>query len=97
MHAYLEMCILYFHIPSYCLFLLSSLLKMQVPGCQCHACKHHTRAYIHHLLIAKEMLAEVLLYHHNQHQVMELFREARERISDGTFQTWSEGLLESLK
>eukprot|EP01034_Spumella_vulgaris_P042165 gene42165-52278_t len=39
-----------------------------VAGCQCHACKHHSRAYIHHLLIAREMLAEVLLYHHNQHQ-----------------------------
>lgn len=30
-----------------------------VPGCGCFACKHHTRAYLHHLLHAHEMLAQV--------------------------------------
>ncbi len=30
-------------------------------GCTCPACKSYTRAYIHHLLNAHEMLAEVLL------------------------------------
>jgi queuine tRNA-ribosyltransferase subunit QTRTD1 len=30
-------------------------------NCKCLACRSHTRAYIHHLLNAHEMLAEVLL------------------------------------
>lgn len=46
-------------------------------GCECHACAHHTRAYIHHLLKSKELLADVLLHAHNQHQVLILFRRAR--------------------
>lgn len=46
-------------------------------GCECHACVHHTRAYIHHLLKSKELLAEVLLHAHNQHQLLILFQQAR--------------------
>jgi Queuine tRNA-ribosyltransferase len=45
--------------------------------CDCHACKHHTRAYIHHLLLAKEMLGDILVYCHNQHQIVQLFNEIR--------------------
>ena len=32
-----------------------------VEGCECLACAKHTRAYLHHLLVVHEMLAEVLL------------------------------------
>lgn len=66
-----------------------------VEGCQCHACKHHTRAYIHHLLLSKEMLAELLLFHHNQHQLLQLFDTARSRIGSGTFDSWSAQLCRS--
>ena len=30
-------------------------------GCSCYTCTHHTKAYIHHLLAVKEILATVLL------------------------------------
>ena len=30
-----------------------------VTGCQCHACVHHTRQYIHHLVKAKELLGNM--------------------------------------
>lgn len=47
-------------------------------GCNCHACKHlYTRSYIHHLLKARELLADVLLYQHNQHQLLNFFNAAR--------------------
>lgn len=61
-----------------------------VAGCQCHACKYHTKAYIHHLLKSKEILADVLLYLHNQHQVLLLFQCARHylSISKETFLMW---------
>ena len=45
-------------------------------SCSCYSCKSHSRAYIHHLLIAHELLGEILLYRHNLHQfttLMELF------------------------
>ena len=63
--------------------------------CQCHACTNHTRAYIHHLLIAKEMLGDILIYCHNQHQTVQLFNEIREVKVSGliTFQDWSARLL----
>ena len=47
-------------------------------GCTCHACRHHTRAYIHHLIRAKEMLGEILMYGHNQHQLIRLFDVCRD-------------------
>ena len=30
-------------------------------GCECYCCLHHTRAYIHHLLCTREILARTLL------------------------------------
>ena len=49
--------------------------------CTCHACIHHTKAYIHHLLLCRELLGEVLLYHHNRHQLYEFMKEARSLIA----------------
>ena len=59
-----------------------------VVGCSCHACRHHSRTYIHHLHICKEILAEVLLYHHNMHQTMALFAAARAHIKNKSFDKW---------
>ena len=53
--------------------------------CTCHTCRHHHRAYIHHLLLAKEMLAWVLLQIHNHHIVEGLFQGVRDSIAQGTF------------
>lgn len=57
-------------------------------GCTCHGCRHHTRAYIHHLHLSHEILAEVLLYHHNVHQLRRLFDSARQAIHNGEFVQW---------
>lgn len=57
--------------------------RPMVEGCKCYACRKHTRAYIHHLLNAHEMLAEVLLMMHNTHQYGLLFESAREAIAGG--------------
>lgn len=45
-----------------------------VEGCDCYACRRHHRAFIQHLLNAKEMLGWTLLQVHNYH-VMSLFFE----------------------
>lgn len=64
-------------------------------GCACHACRHHTRAYIHHLLKSNELTADVLLYQHNQFQLMRTFQEAQKQIHEagGNFHNWKSSLL----
>ena len=47
-----------------------------VAGCQCLSCAggRFSRAYIHHLICAKEVLADVVLYGHNVHHMLEMIR-----------------------
>lgn len=44
-------------------------------GCSCLTCRTHSRSYIYHLVCAKELVAEILLFVHNLHAVLELLRE----------------------
>ena len=55
-----------------------------------YTCRNFSRAYLRHLLMAKEMLAGTLLSLHNIHFFLELMAEARRRIADGSFGGWSE-------
>jgi|UniRef100_A0A7S2U6Z2 tRNA-guanine family transglycosylase len=57
-----------------------------VKGCRCMACKddRHSRAYIHHLIKTKELLAEILLNGHNLHQLLLLFQELSTSISENS-------------
>lgn len=57
-----------------------------VSGCQCYTCKTYHRAYIRHLLNAKEMLAWTLLQVHNHHTVDNLFAGIRQSIANGTLE-----------
>lgn len=54
--------------------------------CQCYACQRHHRAYLQHLLHAKEMLGWVLLQVHNHHVMDEFFAGIRSSIEKGTFE-----------
>jgi hypothetical protein len=47
-----------------------------VPGCKCMTCSSDkfSRAYIHHLVCAKEMVAEILLFGHNLYHLLDLVR-----------------------
>ncbi|KAI9682467.1 MAG: hypothetical protein M1829_000259 [Trizodia sp. TS-e1964] len=55
-------------------------------GCKCYTCTKHHRAYIQHLLMAKEMLAWVLLQLHNHHIMDVFFAAVRESIAQNTFE-----------
>jgi len=57
-----------------------------VEGCNCYACRRHHRAYVCHLLAAKEMTAWVLLQLHNLHVVELFFNAVRKSIANGTFE-----------
>ncbi|KYK56786.1 tRNA-guanine transglycosylase family protein [Drechmeria coniospora] len=62
---------------------LSTSLSPLSDGCQCYACRHHHRAYVHHLLNAKEMLGWNLLQMHNHHVVDEFFCGVRRMLAKG--------------
>ncbi|KAF7382191.1 hypothetical protein HZH66_013623 [Vespula vulgaris] len=58
--------------------------------CQCLTCKNHTRAYLHHLHVTKELLGMVLLMIHNTHHYLEFFNAIRQSIKDNTFSQFRE-------
>ena len=66
-------------------------------GCSCPACRRYSRAYIHHLLKAKEMLGLRLLVLHNLCFYNRLMEEIRESLDNGTFSNYKYTMLESLK
>ncbi len=55
------------------------------PACDCYTCGHYTRAYVHHLFRAKEMLSATLATVHNERFVVRLVDRIRQSIVDGAF------------
>ena len=53
-------------------------------GCACPACRKHSRAYLHHLFKAGEMLGPMLLTWHNIQYYQDLMAELRDAILTGT-------------
>jgi queuine tRNA-ribosyltransferase len=53
--------------------------------CDCYTCAHYTRAYIHHLFKAKEMLAATLCTIHNERFIIRLVDRIRDAIVAGDF------------
>ncbi len=51
-------------------------------GCHCYTCRHFSRAYLRHLVVAKEMLAATLMSIHNVYFLLELTRQARQAIQE---------------
>ena len=54
-------------------------------GCQCPACRHYSRAYIRHLLKAKEMLGMRLCVLHNLYFYNTMMEEIRSAIEEGRY------------
>ncbi|MFQ5624897.1 MAG: tRNA guanosine(34) transglycosylase Tgt [Paracoccaceae bacterium] len=53
------------------------------PSCTCPACRDYSRAYLHHVSRAKEIISSMLLTWHNQHYYQELMAGLRRAIADG--------------
>ncbi|MFQ5775595.1 MAG: tRNA guanosine(34) transglycosylase Tgt [Kiloniellaceae bacterium] len=53
------------------------------PECACPTCRNHSRAYVHHLFRAEEMLGPILLTRHNLYYYQELMRTLRAAIAAG--------------
>jgi queuine tRNA-ribosyltransferase len=63
------------------------------PECDCYTCGHYTRAYLHHLFRAKEILASVLSTIHNERFIIRLVDDIRESIDAGHFEALREDFL----
>ena len=64
------------------------------PECDCATCGRYDRAYLRHLVVAAELLAFRLISIHNLRFLVRLGEEARRRVRQGTFGSWSRAWLE---
>lgn len=63
-------------------------------GCQCPACKTYSRAYIRHLLKAKEMLGLRLVVLHNLYFYNKMMEEIREAIRENRYKSYKKEKIE---
>ena len=66
-------------------------------GCNCPACRSYSRAYIRHLLKAKEMLGMRLCVLHNLYFYNTMMEEIRDAIDAGEFQAYKKRKLEGME
>lgn len=59
-----------------------------------YTCRHFSRAYLRHLVMAKELLAHTLLSIHNLHFFLDLMAQARAHIEAGDYTSWSRSWIE---
>ncbi|WP_191285288.1 tRNA guanosine(34) transglycosylase Tgt [Aliiroseovarius zhejiangensis] len=57
-------------------------------ACTCPACRNYSRAYLHHVFRAQEMISGMLLTWHNLHYFQEIMQGMRDAIAAGTFAEW---------
>lgn len=63
-------------------------------GCTCYSCQNFTRAYIRHLMKAKEILGCMLLSIHNVHFLIQHVQSMRAAILDGDLKDYTSAFLQ---
>jgi queuine tRNA-ribosyltransferase len=64
-------------------------------NCHCYTCQNFSRAYLRHLIVAKEMLAATLISIHNLNTLIELTHRARQAIIAGEFKVFAAAFLQN--
>ncbi|SEK27401.1 tRNA-guanine transglycosylase [Roseovarius nanhaiticus] len=59
--------------------------------CTCPACRNYSRAYLHHVFRAQEMISGMLLTWHNLHYYQEIMSGMRQAIAAQRFDAWQQG------
>jgi queuine tRNA-ribosyltransferase len=62
------------------------------PSCTCYTCAHFSRAYLHHLFRAREILGSMLNTIHNLHFYQTIMAGMREAIARGSLDAWAANL-----
>lgn len=63
-------------------------------ACSCYTCQNYSRAYIRHLIVAKEMLSATLLSIHNLQTLINLTHDMRQAICEGRFSSFVQDYFE---
>jgi len=58
-------------------------------ACVCYTCRNFSRAYLRHLIVAKEMLSATLLSIHNLHTLIQLAMDMRQAILENRFEQFA--------
>ena len=66
------------------------------PECTCYTCQNFTRAYLRHLFNIKEVLGLRLATIHNLTYYMTLMEKIRSTITNGNYESWSNGFLSQM-
>jgi queuine tRNA-ribosyltransferase len=64
--------------------------------CACSVCRRHSRAFLRHLYMTGEMLASILLTHHNLFYFLDTMRRVRQAIRSGDFTRFRRKFLEGI-
>jgi queuine tRNA-ribosyltransferase len=67
------------------------------PDCPCPTCRNHSRAYLRHLLKAKETLASRLCIIHNLYFYNNMMEEIRNALDDGCFEVYKKRMISQMK
>jgi len=67
------------------------------PLCNCYTCRNYTRAYIRHLIWAKEILGMRLTTYHNLYFLTDLTQKARQAIERNEFKSFKNRVFENFK
>jgi queuine tRNA-ribosyltransferase len=66
-------------------------------GCQCYTCQNYSRAYLHHLVLAREMLGPRLGTLHNLHFYLDLISRASLALREDRYSEFKENFLSRRK
>ncbi len=66
-------------------------------GCECPVCNNHTRAYVRHLFMTKEMLGGILASMHNIYFLTNLVKNIRQSILSGNFEGFRDEFLKEYR
>ena len=64
-------------------------------SCDCYACKHYTKAYIRHLMVAEETFGARLLSIHNIRFLIKMMEEIRISIQNGEFEHYKKNFIDT--
>lgn len=67
------------------------------PECNCYVCSNYTRAYIRHLIWAREILGMRLTTYHNLHFLSTLLSKARDAIGENRFEFFKQNAIKNFK
>ena len=66
-------------------------------NCDCYACKHYTKSYIRHLIVANETLGQRLLSIHNLRFLIKIAEDARINIKNNNYQNFKKEFINNYK